>query len=92
MMVEELSSSCPVGVKLDSLTCDDATRLVVYGLLIFAVIVLNLLRGYLFYLVCNNAARILHNKMFRAILRTPVLFFDTNPSGELTSRVGYFEQ
>ena len=28
-----------------------------------------------------RAARILHNKMFMSVLRSPVLFFDTNPVG-----------
>ena len=32
-------------------------------------------------LICLAAARTLHNKMFRSMLRAPMLFFDTNPVG-----------
>ena len=33
------------------------------------------------FLICLAAARNLHNKMFKAILQAPILFFDTNPVG-----------
>ena len=39
------------------------------------------------YVICLNASRNLHNKMFKAILRAPILFFDTNPVGELNECV-----
>ena len=66
-----------------SLTCSlsRTDRLITYAVLIAACVALNLLRGALFYLVCINASRILHNRMFATILRTPILFFDNNPSG-----------
>ena len=71
-------------MESNSLTCSlsNNSRLIVYSVLIISSILLNILRGILFYLVCNNAARVLHNRMFETILRTPVLFYDTNPSGE----------
>ena len=39
-------------------------------------------RAVLCYLLCFAATSSLHSKMFKSILRTPVLFFDTNPVGE----------
>ena len=33
------------------------------------------------FLICLAAARHLHNKIFKSILRSPVLFFDINPVG-----------
>ena len=46
-----------------------------------SAIVLSIMRAVLFYSLCVNAARNLHNKMFAALLRAPVRFFDTNPIG-----------
>jgi len=39
------------------------------------------LKAILTFLICHSAARTLHNRMFRSILRAPILFFDTNPVG-----------
>ena len=39
-------------------------------------------RSVLFFYVCVNAAKILHNRMFGAVLRAPIRFFDTNPIGK----------
>ena len=45
-------------------------------------IIINFARTILFYYVCVNASRVLHNRMFVSVLRAPSLFFDTNPIGE----------
>ena len=50
-----------------------------------AAILVNFARTITFYFVCVNASRVLHNRMFAAVLRAPVLFFDTNPIGEQVS-------
>ena len=86
-MEVEVNSSCfrETDVSIpDTPTCplSDTKRMAVYGALVLNVLLVNLLRGILFYIICINASRVLHNRMFRTILRTPVLFFDTNPSGE----------
>ena len=51
------------------------------GIVAFAVLVVTM-RAVLCYLVILAASRSIHNKMLTAVLRTPVLFFDTNPVGE----------
>ena len=54
----------------------------IYSGLVGATFVLSVTRSVLFYYVCVNAARILHNRMFGAVLRAPIRFFDINPIGE----------
>ena len=83
-----INSTCSVmngsaSDESDSPICSlsESERLITYAVLIASSVGLNLLRGGLLYMVCNNASRVLHNRMFAAILRTPILFFDTNPSG-----------
>ena len=53
----------------------------VYGGLTGAVVVFSFARLFLFFLLLLRASRLLHNKMFAAVLRAPVHFFDTNPVG-----------
>ena len=83
----ETESCLPVEVNLTvdtsssfSLTTDQ--RIGIYGgIVAFAVFVV-ILRVVLCYLVILAASCNLHNKMLIAILRAPVLFFDTNTVGE----------
>lgn len=56
-------------------------RISIYSATTLATIILILLRSALLYGLCLNASRVLHNRMFASVLRAPVLFFDTNPSG-----------
>ena len=51
------------------------------GIVAFTVFVVTM-RAVLCYLVILAASHSIHNKMLTAVLRTPVLFFDTNPIGE----------
>ena len=59
----------------------DNERIGIYGGIVSSFTLLVLFRTILGFLICLAAARNLHNKMFKAILRTPILFFDTNPLG-----------
>lgn len=59
----------------------------VYGGLTGAVIVFTFTRVLLFFLLLLRASRLLHNKMFGAVLRAPVHFFDTNPVGRVTTSI-----
>ena len=78
MSMADTSLACPLS---------DTQRMAIYAALVVNTVLVNLLRGVLFYIVCINASRVLHNRMFRSILRTSVLFFDTNPSGESITMV-----
>ncbi|XP_065919562.1 ATP-binding cassette sub-family C member 4-like isoform X2 [Dysidea avara] len=61
-------------------------RIGIYSGITLSSISLVLTRTVLTFLICIAASRNLHNKMFRAILRAPVLFFDTNPVGRILNR------
>ena len=56
-------------------------RIGIYGGIVFVSIVIVGTKTILNYLICIAASRNLHNKMFKSILRAPVLFYDTNPVG-----------
>lgn len=56
-------------------------RIAIYSASAMAAVVLNLFKTLLFYFICINASRVLHNWMFGAVLRAPVRFFDINPIG-----------
>ena len=68
-------------------TCDLSRnqRIGIYAGTTAAAILINFARTIAFYFICVNASRVLHNRMFAAVLRAPVLFFDTNPIGEQVS-------
>ena len=78
--------SCSSNSTFDDKFCEyDLTtrqRIAIFGGIVISAIVLSFLRGYLYLFVVIRASRRLHNKMFAAILQTPVHFFDTNPVGE----------
>lgn len=53
----------------------------VYTVFIIAAMTLTPARSWLFYKIFMNASKGLHKKMFSNVLRAPMRFFDTNPSG-----------
>jgi len=57
-------------------------RIAIYGGIVGITGVIISIRAVLCYLICFAAARSLHSKMFRSILRAPVLFYDINPVGK----------
>ena len=67
-------------------TCKLSTnqRLAIYAGATGLAIITNFARTIMFYFLCVNASRVLHNRMFASVLRAPILFFDTNPIGETT--------
>lgn len=60
-------------------------RIGIYGGIVLSAIIITISKAVFSYITCLNASRNLHNKMFKAILRAPILFFDTNPVGGLIS-------
>lgn len=62
------------------LTTDRA--LWIYGGFLIISIVVTTMRNLMFYKICMNAGKNLHNFMFSCVLKAPMSFFDNNPSGE----------
>ncbi|KAB0798125.1 hypothetical protein PPYR_09118 [Photinus pyralis] len=63
-----------------------STYIYVYSAFILASILLTTLRSMLFFKICMNASKGLHNLMFSNVLRTKMSFFDSNPSGRILNR------
>ena len=59
---------------------------VVYGSITAGSLFLTVVSSYCFYLAALKASENLHNEMTKAVLRAPVLFFDTNPTGRILNR------
>ncbi|KAB0798127.1 hypothetical protein PPYR_09120 [Photinus pyralis] len=58
----------------------------IYTGLILLTIFLTILRSMLFFKICMNASKGLHNTMFGNVLKATMRFFDTNPSGRILNR------
>ncbi|CAF3332630.1 unnamed protein product [Rotaria socialis] len=50
------------------------------------LVILTLLRTITLKVICLNASRVLHNKMFQRIIHCPISFFDLNPIGRILNR------
>ncbi|XP_065913909.1 ATP-binding cassette sub-family C member 4-like isoform X2 [Dysidea avara] len=61
-------------------------RIGIFGAIVTGALMISVLKGLFAFITCLNASRNLHNKMFSAILRAPILFFDTNPVGRVLNR------
>ncbi|XP_043265995.1 ATP-binding cassette subfamily C member 4-like [Colletes gigas] len=65
---------------------DTDTALWIYGSFIIGSIVMTTIRNLVFYKICMNASKNLHNQMFSSLLKAPMQFFDTHPSGRILNR------
>lgn len=75
------SSLCSLGNSSSLCSLDTSDRIYIYTGITVVAILANFARALGIIYVCVNASRVLHNRMFLGILRSPVLFFDTNPTG-----------
>ena len=66
-------------------TCslDTNERIGIYGGLNVTLTGMGILRCLLLLVLVLRASHVLHNKMFKAVLRAPIIFFDTNPIGKV---------
>lgn len=63
-------------------TISRQTCIIVFAVLTFSMILATLVRSATFVSVCMRASMNLHNKMFNAITRATMYFFNTNSSGK----------
>ena len=64
----------------------DKINLNIYGCLVGASVMFTIIRAYGFFSVSLRCSESLHDKMVVAVLRAPVLFFDSNPVGRIMNR------
>ena len=78
------SQNITVNITTATSTCtlDVQQRIGVLAGLTITAVVLSFIRIFLIFGILINGGRILHNRMFSSIMRVPVRFFDTNPSGK----------
>jgi len=61
---------------------DTATGVYIYSFLIVTFFFFTLIRTIQFFSICMSASIKLHNRMFKSIIRSKVVFFDQNPVGK----------
>ncbi|KAK7083945.1 Multidrug resistance-associated protein 4, partial [Halocaridina rubra] len=65
---------------------DTMTNVYVYTGMIVGLFFLSLGRTILFFIMCMTSSRMLHNRMFKSVIRVPIKFFDTHPVGQILNR------
>ena len=60
--------------------------LLVYGSIVIVSLLLTTVCSFCFYFAVLKASENLHDKMTKAVITAPVLFFDTNPVGRILNR------
>ncbi|XP_077987381.1 ATP-binding cassette sub-family C member 4-like [Glandiceps talaboti] len=75
---------------------ETTNNILIYTAFVVCIFIVALVRAIYIFRVCVTASRKLHNKMFAAIIRTPIYFFDTNPVGRILNRfsrdTGYMDE
>ncbi|KAJ0017775.1 hypothetical protein Pint_11106 [Pistacia integerrima] len=87
--VLRISSSTWLSVWTDrstSQTYNPTYYILIYALLGFGQVTVTLVNSYWLIISSLRAARRLHDAMLNAILRAPMLFFHTNPTGRVINR------
>lgn len=67
-------------------TIDTNLAIYIYSGLMVGCIVTTIFRSIMCLKIVMKASRMLHNRMFYTLIRTPMRFFDTNPSGRILNR------
>ncbi|XP_057311415.1 ATP-binding cassette sub-family C member 4-like isoform X1 [Hydractinia symbiolongicarpus] len=65
---------------------DPDINVYVFASLVAACVLMVFFRTTYFYATLVKCSRKLHNLMFKAVLKTPIYFFDTNPVGQILNR------
>lgn len=85
--VNVLSKVFATNVKADcSSLISTNTAMYIYTALVVSSILLMLYRGIYFFQIVMSTSKHLHNRMFTALLQSPMRFFNINPSGRILNR------
>ena len=85
------SMSYETKMMFGNMTADEQALLqkkdsMIYAGIIAILFFSTLVRSVSFFNICNRSSRNLHNQIFARIIRTPVRFFDQNPTGRILNR------
>ena len=64
----------------------DASTIAIYGVLVGGSLLISICGAFSVFYATLGSSEKLHDKMSTAVIRAPVLFFDTNPSGRIANR------
>ena len=71
-------------------------NLIIYGCLVGSSLIFAIFRAYAFLVASVKCSKRLHEKMVGAVLKAPILFFDSNPVGRIMNRfskdIGYLDE
>lgn len=56
------------------------------SVIVFSIFVIGIIRSFSFYSICLKSSQRLHDRIFSALIRASMRFFDTNPSGRILNR------
>ena len=73
-------------IKKSNQEQQNETSLVIYAGMLGTALFFNMLQAFLFFHISLKSSEQLHDRMTLAILKAPVLFFDTNPVGRILNR------
>ncbi|XP_033642849.1 multidrug resistance-associated protein 4-like [Asterias rubens] len=69
-----------------SLTFTTIESAYIYGGLVIILFLMAICRSILSFKIMIKSSRNLHDRMFRTIIKSPTIFFDTNPAGRILNR------
>lgn len=70
---------------------EENSKDVTYYLMVYAVlgvieVIIKLGNDLVFYFKCTRASKVIHKKLLNNVMRSPMSFFDTNPTGRIVNR------
>ena len=84
VVVNNSTSRSDMAVPLSELNYEEtATLLIVFA---FVTLVIALIRSVWFFVALVRSAKTLHGQMIRSVVRAPMKFYDTNPTGRVLNR------
>ncbi|KAM3966828.1 LOW QUALITY PROTEIN: putative multidrug resistance-associated protein lethal(2)03659 [Aphomia sociella] len=86
VLADNYKNSLISDVEYDTVRISRYECIYIYTGMVVALVVVSLLRSFMFFSMAMRASTRLHNNMFSAITRAPMRFFHVNPSGRILNR------